>query len=95
MAQPSLRVGRASCHYWLNIIIVNIIQFTNKIFIYTIFLAIPVTGKFYAAHDQLKAESEEETRKVDNYHHNVTQSRAMGPHSKYPNPATENQVLVL
>ncbi|XP_046973578.1 protein FAM183A-like [Vanessa cardui] len=56
------------------------------------FGSIPVTGKFYAAHDQLKAESKEQTEKVDNYHHNVAQTRAKGPHSKYPSPATENQV---
>ncbi|XP_059055946.1 cilia- and flagella-associated protein 144 [Achroia grisella] len=56
------------------------------------FGSIPVTGKFYAAHDQLKAESREQTEKVDNYHRNVAQTRAKGPHSKYPSPATENQV---
>ncbi|KAH9637393.1 hypothetical protein HF086_012006 [Spodoptera exigua] len=53
--------------------------------------AIPVTGKFYAAHDQLKAESVEETKKVEDYHSNVAQTRAKGPHSKYDAPATENQ----
>ncbi|CAG5055155.1 unnamed protein product [Parnassius apollo] len=56
------------------------------------FRVTPVTGKFYAAHDQLKAETDEETRKVDNYHVNVSISRAKGPHSKYPSPATENQM---
>ncbi|XP_026750649.1 protein FAM183A [Galleria mellonella] len=56
------------------------------------FGSIPVTGKFYAAHDQLKSESREQTEKVDNYHQNVAQTRAKGPHSKYPSPATENQV---
>nr|XP_021203090.1 protein FAM183A-like [Bombyx mori] len=55
------------------------------------FGSIPVTGKFYAAHDQLKAESEEQTKKVDDYYHNVAQTRAKGPQSKYPSPATENQ----
>ncbi|KAG6457827.1 hypothetical protein O3G_MSEX010499 [Manduca sexta] len=56
------------------------------------FGSIPVTGKFYAAHDQLKAESQEQTKKVDDYHHNVAQTRAKGPRSKYPSAATENQV---
>ncbi|CAK1543552.1 unnamed protein product [Leptosia nina] len=56
------------------------------------FGSIPVATKFYAAHDQLKAESKEQTEKVDNYHHNVAQTRAKGPASKYPAPATENQV---
>ncbi|XP_072948289.1 uncharacterized protein [Epargyreus clarus] len=58
------------------------------------FGSIPVTGKFYAAHDQLKAESKEQTEKVDNYHHNVAQTRAKGPRSKYPTPATENQIYI-
>ncbi|XP_038218652.1 protein FAM183A-like [Zerene cesonia] len=56
------------------------------------FGSIPVATKFYAAHDQLKSESKEQTEKVDNYHHNVAQTRSKGPHSKYPSPATENQV---
>ncbi|CAH4023775.1 unnamed protein product [Pieris brassicae] len=56
------------------------------------FGSIPVTTKFYAAHDQLKAESKEYTEKVNNYHHNVAQTRAKGPRSKYPAPATANQV---
>ncbi|KAJ8710758.1 hypothetical protein PYW08_009273 [Mythimna loreyi] len=56
------------------------------------FGSIPVTGKFYASHDQLKAESREETKKVDDYHENVAQTRAKGPRSKYTSPATENQV---
>ncbi|XP_026727712.1 protein FAM183A-like [Trichoplusia ni] len=55
------------------------------------FGSIPVTGKFYAAHDQLTAESQEQTELVDDYTHNVAQTRAKGPRSKYSSPATENQ----
>ncbi|CAH0597004.1 unnamed protein product [Chrysodeixis includens] len=55
------------------------------------FGSIPVAGKFYAAHDQLTAESEEHTQVVDDYTNNVAQTRAKGPHSKYTSPATENQ----
>ncbi|CAF4858954.1 unnamed protein product [Pieris macdunnoughi] len=56
------------------------------------FGSIPVTTKFYAAHDQIKAESKEYTDKVNNYHHNVAQTRSKGPRSKYPAPATTSQV---
>ncbi|XP_013191651.1 cilia- and flagella-associated protein 144-like [Amyelois transitella] len=56
------------------------------------FGSIPVTGKFYAAHDQHKSESKEQEEKVDHYHKNVAQTRAKGPRSKYSAPATENQV---
>ncbi|XP_075985414.1 cilia- and flagella-associated protein 144 [Anticarsia gemmatalis] len=56
------------------------------------FGSIPVTTKFYAAHDQLKAESAEQEKKVDDYAENVAQTRAKGPASKYPTPATENMV---
>ncbi|XP_049701957.1 cilia- and flagella-associated protein 144 [Helicoverpa armigera] len=56
------------------------------------FGSIPVTGKFYAYHDQMTAESEELSEKVADYHKNVAQTRAMGPRSKYDAPATENQV---
>ncbi|XP_034825935.1 cilia- and flagella-associated protein 144-like [Maniola hyperantus] len=55
------------------------------------FGSIPVAGKFYAAHDQLKAESKEQTEKVENYTENVAQTRSKGPHSKYRWAATENQ----
>ncbi|XP_049880323.1 protein FAM183A-like [Pectinophora gossypiella] len=55
------------------------------------FGSIPVTGKFYAAHDMVMSESPEETAKVAAYHQNVAQTRAKGPRSKYPAPATENQ----
>ncbi|XP_022818567.1 protein FAM183A-like [Spodoptera litura] len=55
------------------------------------FGSIPITGKFYAAHDQHKAESEEHAKKVEDYHINVAQARAKGPRSKYSAPATENQ----
>lgn len=48
--------------------------------------------KFYAAHDQVKAETREQAAKVDNYAHNVAQTRAKGPHSKYASPGTENMV---
>ncbi|CAH2057176.1 unnamed protein product, partial [Iphiclides podalirius] len=51
----------------------------------------PVAGKFYAAHDQLKTQSPEELRKVEDYFNNVTKSRAKGPRSKYPSPVTDNQ----
>ncbi|XP_026320772.1 protein FAM183A-like isoform X2 [Hyposmocoma kahamanoa] len=53
---------------------------------------VPVTSKFYAAHDQFLDASEEESQKVENYHHNVMQARVLGPHSKYPAPVTENLV---
>ncbi|KAJ8710118.1 hypothetical protein PYW07_009484 [Mythimna separata] len=55
------------------------------------FGAIPVTAKFYASHDQLKAETREETKMVDDYRENVAQTRAKGPLSKYTSPVTENQ----
>ncbi|KOB67342.1 DNA polymerase III, subunits gamma and tau, partial [Operophtera brumata] len=32
----------------------------------------------------------EEMKKINDYHHNVSQSRVNGPHSKYPSSATEN-----
>lgn len=57
-----------------------------------LFTAIPVATKFYAAHDQVKAETREQAAKVDNYAHNVAQTRAKGPHSKYASPGTENMV---
>ncbi|KOB51890.1 Carbon catabolite repressor [Operophtera brumata] len=56
------------------------------------FGSVPVTAKFYAAHDQFKSGSQEEMKKIDDYHHNVSQSRVNGPHSKYPSSATENMV---
>ncbi|XP_053618475.1 cilia- and flagella-associated protein 144-like [Plodia interpunctella] len=56
------------------------------------FGSIPVTGKFYASHDQHKEESTEQEEKVKTYHQNVAQTRAKGPRSKYPAPVTENQV---
>ncbi|KOB78920.1 Uncharacterized protein OBRU01_00584 [Operophtera brumata] len=34
--------------------------------------------------------SPEEMKKINDYHHNVSQSRVNGPHSKYPSSATEN-----
>ncbi|CAH2057177.1 unnamed protein product, partial [Iphiclides podalirius] len=55
------------------------------------FGVIPVATKFYAAHDQLKKQSPEETRNIENYYNNVTKSQAKGPRSKYPSPVTENQ----
>ncbi|CAH2057178.1 unnamed protein product, partial [Iphiclides podalirius] len=54
------------------------------------FGSIPVTGKAYAAHDALK-ESVEQAQKVENYTDKVSQTRAQGPRSKYPEPATSNQ----
>lgn len=70
--------------------------FFNPIFIKLFFLhiatAMPVAGKFYASHDQIKAESKEQADKVEDYTKNVSQTRSKGPHSKYPSAATENQV---
>ncbi|XP_061723988.1 cilia- and flagella-associated protein 144-like [Cydia pomonella] len=56
------------------------------------FGSLPVATKFYARHDQLKDESEEQTKKVADYAYNVAQTRAKGPHSKYPAPVTESHV---
>ncbi|XP_041972198.1 protein FAM183A-like [Aricia agestis] len=56
------------------------------------FGAIPVAGKIAAAHDQLKTESQQEADKVEEYFHNVAQTRAEGPKTKFPEPATENQI---
>ncbi|KAI5638380.1 hypothetical protein NE865_09014 [Phthorimaea operculella] len=54
------------------------------------FGSVPVTGKFYASHDQIMEERDEKA-KIDEYHENVASMRAKGPHTKYPAPATENQ----
>ncbi|VVC86402.1 unnamed protein product [Leptidea sinapis] len=56
------------------------------------FGSVPVTTKFYAAHDQLKQESEEQEATMKTYTEKVSQARLKGPHSKCSAPATENQV---
>ncbi|CAB3229671.1 unnamed protein product [Arctia plantaginis] len=56
------------------------------------FGVLPVATKFYARHDQIKGESDQDKKKIDNYEMNVAQTRAKGPHNKFPAPATENMV---
>ncbi|XP_013149420.1 PREDICTED: uncharacterized protein LOC106111812 [Papilio polytes] len=53
------------------------------------FGALPVSGKFHAAHD-MQIETDEQKLKIDDYCHKVTQARAIGPHSRYSAPVTSN-----
>ncbi|XP_048484134.1 uncharacterized protein LOC105393821 isoform X1 [Plutella xylostella] len=65
------------------------------------FGSIPVTGKFYARHDQLPDDQTdadggaEAARRGEEYCERVAQARALGPRARCDYPATENQVSVL
>ncbi|CAG9124867.1 unnamed protein product [Plutella xylostella] len=64
------------------------------------FGSIPVTGKFYARHDQLPDDQTdadgdagaEAARRGEEYCERVAQARALGPRARCDYPATENQV---
>ncbi|KPJ00844.1 hypothetical protein RR46_07683 [Papilio xuthus] len=58
------------------------------------FGALPVSGKFHAAHD-IQIETENLKLKVDDYCKEVTKARSMGPRSKYSTPVTSNHELVI
>ncbi|KPJ07671.1 hypothetical protein RR48_11227 [Papilio machaon] len=51
------------------------------------FKGVPLSSKFYAAHDQLES-SGEENLKIEGYCQNVGLARNLGPISKYPLPVT-------
>ncbi|XP_045540318.1 protein FAM183A-like [Papilio machaon] len=53
------------------------------------FGALPVSGKFHAAHD-LQIETKEQKLKIDDYCNKVKKARAMGPRTKYSAPVTSN-----
>ncbi|XP_026320828.1 uncharacterized protein LOC113230930 [Hyposmocoma kahamanoa] len=80
---------RKDIHMFNEIIFRELKHFRNHKVYRPNFGASPVTGKFYACHDQTPSEEDKE---IEHYHYRVSQIRSVGPRNKYSGPATEAQV---